>query len=123
MNQEEREALTQQTTQRMVACLQHTTNAKSDLANAEEMIRSMLTSYGLEMFAAGGRNTEEWIRRTVASLLIPIFMTRTLPEGSGGDTVLAYHWQTLDREADGVTFAYCLEQALLAVLHRQEQQP
>ena len=117
MNQEERETLTQQTTQRIVACLHQT-------GSVEEMIRSILTGYGLAMFAAGGRNTEEWIRRTVASLLIPMFITCTPPEGEGAqEPILACHWQTLDREGDGMTFAYCLEQALLAVLHRQEQQP
>jgi hypothetical protein len=70
MNQEERETLTQQTTQRIVACLHQR-------GSVEEMIRSILTGYGLAMFAAG----------------------------------------------DGMTFAFCLEQALLAVLRRQEQQP
>ena len=47
MKQEEREALTQRTTQRIVSGLQQTTNA-------EEMIRSLLTGYGLEMFASLG---------------------------------------------------------------------
>jgi hypothetical protein len=45
MNQEEREAFTQQTTQRMVAYLQQTTNAASEAANAEKTIRSMLNRY------------------------------------------------------------------------------
>jgi hypothetical protein len=47
MNQEEREALTQETTQCIVACLHQTTNA-------EQMIGSLLTGYGVAMFAAGG---------------------------------------------------------------------
>jgi hypothetical protein len=71
VNQEEREALMQETTQRILACLHQTTNA-------EEMIRSMLTSYGVTMFAVGGRNTEEWIGRIVASLPIPC-SSRALP--------------------------------------------
>ncbi len=117
MNQEEREALIQETTQRILACLHQTTNA-------EEMIRSMLTGYGVTMFAVGGRTTEEWIGRIVASLPIPMLITRTPPEGSGGkEPVVAYHWKTGDLEGDGVTFAYCLEQALLSVMRRQEQQP
>jgi hypothetical protein len=50
VNQEEREALIQETTQRILACLHQTTNA-------EEMIRSMLTSYGVTMFAVGDATT------------------------------------------------------------------
>ncbi len=115
MNQEEREAFTQQTTQRLIACLHQTTNA-------EEMIRSLLTGYGVEMFAAGGRTTEEWIGRIVASLPIPMLITRTPPEGSGEqEPVVAYHWKTQDREGDAVTFAYGLEQALIYVMHQQRQ--
>jgi hypothetical protein len=113
MNQEEWEAFTHQTTQQIVSGLQQTTNA-------EEMIRSLLNSYGIAMFAAGRRKTEEWISRTLASLPIPILITRTLPEGAQAP-VVAYHWQTRDREGDAVTFAYCLEQALLPVLQQQEQ--
>jgi hypothetical protein len=75
MNQEEREALTQRTTQRIVSGLHQTTNV-------EQMIGSMLTGYGGAMFAAGGRNLEKWISRILASLPIPILITRTLPEGS-----------------------------------------
>jgi hypothetical protein len=117
MNQEEREALTQETTQCIVACLHQTTNA-------EQMIGSLLTGYGVAMFAAGGRNREEWVGCILASLLIPILITRTLPEGSGEqEPVVAYHWKTRDREGDAVTFAYCLEQALLPVMNQQEQQP
>ena len=117
MNQEEREALTQQTTQRLLSGLHQTTNV-------EQMIRSMLTGYGLEMFAAGGRNTEEWIGRLLASLPVPMLITRTLPDVSGEqEPVVAYHWQTRDREGDGVTFAYCLEQALLSLMQQQERQP
>jgi hypothetical protein len=117
MNQEEREALTHQTTQRKIACLHQTTNR-------EETIRSLLTTYGREMYAAGNRNAEEWIRRMLVSLPIPIVITRTIPEGEGGkEPVFAYHWKTQDVEGDGVTFAYCLEQAPLAVLKQQEQQP
>jgi hypothetical protein len=116
MNQEERKALTQQTTQRIVSGLHQTTNA-------EEVISSLLTGYGVAMFAAGGRNTEGWIGRILASLPIPIFITRTLPEGEGAqEPVVAYHWQTRDREGDAVTFAYGLEQALLSVMHQQEQE-
>ena len=117
MNQEEREALTQQTTQRLLSGLHQTTNAK-------EMIRSLLTGYGKAMFAAGGRSSEEWISRTLAGLPIPMLITRTLPEGSGEqEPVVAYHWKIQDLEGDGVTFAYGLEQALLSVMHLQEQQP
>ena len=117
MNQEERIAFTQKTTARIIVCLHQPTDA-------EETIRSMLNKYGTEMFAAGGRNMEEWISRTVAGLPIPMLITRTTPEGSGEqEPIVAYHWKTLDREGDGVTFAYCLEQALLAVLKQQEQQP
>jgi len=59
-----------------------------------------------------------------SELLIPIVITRTLPEGEDAqEPIVAYHWQTQDQEGDGVTFAYCLEQALLAMLHRQEQHP
>jgi hypothetical protein len=117
MNQEEREALTGKATARIVAGLQQTTNA-------EEMLRSILTGYGVELFAAGGRNTEEWIGRLLASLPIPILITRTLPEGSGEhEPVVAYHWKTQDLEGDAVTFAHGLEQALLSVMHQQEQQP
>jgi|SRR5215467_2414716 len=117
MNQEEREALLQQTTARILACLQQTTNV-------EEMIRSLLTGYGRAMFVAGGRNLEEWITRTVAGLPIPMLITHITPEASGEqEPKRAYHWQTQDLEGDGVTFAYCLEQALLSVMHQQEQQP
>ncbi len=117
MNQEEREALTQQTTQRLLSGLHQRTDV-------EQMIRSLLTGYGVAMFAAGGRNTEEWIGRILASLPVPILITHTLPEGSGEqEPVVAYHWKIQDLEGDGVTFAYCLEQALLSVMHRQEQQP
>jgi hypothetical protein len=117
MNREEREALTERATQRIVACLQQTTNT-------EQMIGSILTGYGIAMFAAGGRNIEEWIGRILASLPIPIFITRTLPEGSGEhEPVVAYHRKTQDLEGDGVTFAYCLEQALTYVMNQQEQQP
>ena len=113
MTQEEREALTQNTTQCIVACLHQTTNV-------EQTIRSVLTKYGMERYAAGNRNAEEWIRRTLASLPIPIFITRTIPVG-GKEPVLAYHWHTQDEEGDGVTFAYCLEQALTQVMHQQRQ--
>jgi hypothetical protein len=115
MNQEEREVLTQQTTARILACLHQTTGA-------EEMICSMLTSYGREMFAAGGRNLEEWISCTVAGLPIPMLITRTTPEASGEqEPIVAYHWQTLDQEGNGVTFVYCLEQALTSVMQQQRQ--
>jgi len=115
MNQEEREALTQQTTQQIVSGLQQT-------PNAEKIIRALLNRYGIEMFAAGRRNTEEWISRLLAGLPIPILITRTLPEGEGAqEPVLAYQWKTLDREGDGVMFAYCLEQALAYVMHQQRQ--
>ena len=114
MNREEREALTLRATQLIVVSLQQTTNA-------EQMINSILTGYGVEMFAAGGRNTEEWIGRILASLPIPILITRTLPEVSGGNVVLAYHWKTRDREGDGVTFQYCLEQAFTYMMNQQEQ--
>ena len=118
MNQEEREALIQQAIQRLVAVLHQPTNAE------QMMIRTTLTGYGVAMFAAGRRRSEEWIGRILASLPIPLLITRTLPEGEGTqEPVLAYHWHTQDGEGDGVTFAYALEQALLAVLHRQEQQP
>jgi hypothetical protein len=116
MNQEEREALTQQATARILSGLHQS-------ANAEETIGSILIGYGVAMFAVGRRDTEEWIGRILASLPIPMLITRTLPEGSGGGTILAYHWKTRDREGDAVTFAYALEQALLSVLHQQEQQP
>ena len=79
MNQEEREAFTKQTTQHMVASLHLPTNA-------EQTIRPLLTKYGVEMFAAGVRTMEEWIRRSLASLPIPIVITRT-----DHDPVLAYH--------------------------------
>jgi hypothetical protein len=115
MNQEEREALTQETTQCIVSGLHQTTNV-------EQMIGSILTGYGVAMFAAGGRTTEEWISHILASLPIPILVTRTLPEGSGEHEIFAYHWKTRDREGDAVTFAYGLEQALLSVMQRQEQQ-
>jgi hypothetical protein len=89
-----REALTERATASIVACLHQTTNA-------EEMIGSILTGYGVAMFAAGGRNTEQWIGHIVASLPIPILITRTLPKGSGEhEPVVAYHWQTRDREGD-----------------------
>ena len=113
MNQEEREALAQQAIQRLVAGLQQTTNA-------EQMFRSMFNRYGIEMYAAGNRNAEEWISRMLASLPIPIVITRTIPEGEGGkEPVLAYHWQAQDVEGDGVTFAYCLGQALTHLMHQQ----
>jgi hypothetical protein len=78
----------------------------------------------LVMFIAGGRTAEEWISHTLTGLPIPMLITRTLPEGEGAqEPVVAYHWQTRDREGDAVTFAYALEQALPSVLRQQEQQP
>jgi hypothetical protein len=85
MDQEEREALTHKATARILACLHQTTNV-------EEMIRSMLTGYGVELFAAGEH-----------------------------EPVVAYHWKALDREGDAVTFLYGLEQALLSVMSQQRQ--
>jgi hypothetical protein len=115
MNQEEREAFTRQTTQRMVASLHRTTNA-------EDTIRPMLAKYGIEMFAAGNRNAEGWISPTLAGLPIPMLITRTIPEVEEGmEPVLAYHWEILDGEGDGVTFAYCLEQALTHLMKRNRQ--
>jgi hypothetical protein len=115
MNQEERESLTQQATARIVSGLQQTTNV-------EQMIGSMLTGYGIEMYAAGGRNTEEWIGRTLAGLPIPLLITRTTTGVSGGkEPVFAYPWKTLDREGDAVTFAHGLEQALLSMMQQQRQ--
>jgi hypothetical protein len=115
MNQEEREAFTQQTTQRIVASLHQTTNA-------EDAIRPMLTKYGIEMFAAGNRNTEEWISCMLAGLPIPIFITRTQPEGEGTkEPVLAYHWKIQDSEGDRVVFAYCLGQALSHLMNQLRQ--
>jgi len=117
MNREEKEALTRKATQSIVAHMHH-------LTNAEEMIyNSLLTGYDVEMFTAGRRDTEEWIGRLLASLPIPLLITRTIPEGSGGHDFFAYHWQTRDREGDAVTFLYGLEQALLSVMKQQEQQP
>ena len=114
MNQEERKALTQQTTQRIVAGVQQTTTTASNAASVEETIRSLLTKYGREMYAAEVRTMEEWISRAIADLPIPIVITRT-----DHDPVLAYRWQTQDREGDGVTFAYCLEQALTHLMSQQ----
>jgi hypothetical protein len=112
MNQGEREAFTRQTTQRIVASLQHTTNA-------EYTIRSMPTKYDIEMFAAGKRYAEEWISRTPAGLPIPMLITRTIPEVEESmEPVLAYHWEILYGEGDGVTFTYCLEQALTHLMNK-----
>jgi hypothetical protein len=117
MNQEEREAITHKTIQRIVSGLQQPTNV-------EEMIGSILTGYGVAMFAAGRRSTEKRISLLLASLPIPMLVTRTTSEVSREkEPIVAYHWKTLDREGDGVTFAYCLEQALLSVMQQQEQQP
>jgi hypothetical protein len=113
MNQEERVALTEQTTQRIVEGMQHTTNV-------EQTIRPLLTKYGIEMFAAGNRNAEEWISRTLAGLPTPIVITRTIPEG-GKEPVLAYHWNIQDKEGDGVIFAYCLGQALTHLMNQYRQ--
>ena len=52
MNQNEREALTQQATARILSGLHQPTNA-------QEMIGSTLIGYGVAMFAAGRRDTEE----------------------------------------------------------------
>lgn len=112
MNQEAREALIEKATQRIVAGLHQTTDTE------QMMIRAALTNYGLAMYAAGNRNAEEWIGRMFASLPIPIVITRIIPEG-GKEPVLAYHWQTQDGEGDGMTFAYCLEQALTHLMHQQ----
>jgi hypothetical protein len=53
MNQEEREAITHKTIQRIVSGLQQPTNV-------EEMIGSILTGYGVAMFAAQVFSLERW---------------------------------------------------------------